>query len=72
MFHQNFGGGFGNDDMGPGRYGFLDFLFWKLFLFFILVKYFSKFWNSKIFILTWIHETLMRFMKSHLGKPCPG
>jgi hypothetical protein len=19
MFHQNFGGGFGNDDMGPGR-----------------------------------------------------
>ena len=27
MFHQNFGGGFGNDDMGPGRNGFLDFLF---------------------------------------------
>ena len=22
MFHQNFGGGFGNDDMGPGRIGF--------------------------------------------------
>ena len=35
MFHQNFGGGFGNDDMGPGRNGFLDFLFWKLFLLFI-------------------------------------
>ena len=30
MFHQNFGGGFGNDDMGPGRNGFLDFFFLKI------------------------------------------
>ena len=33
MFHQNFGGGFGNDDMGPGRNGFLDFVFLEFFLF---------------------------------------
>ena len=34
MFHQNFGGGFGNDDMmGPGRKDFLDFRFVKIFIF---------------------------------------
>ena len=41
MFHQNFGGGFGNDDMGPGRIGFLDFKFSKLFSF----LNFKHFWN---------------------------
>ena len=35
MFHQNFGGGFGNDDMGPGRNGFLDFVFWNFKIFFL-------------------------------------
>ena len=43
MFHQNFGGGFGNDDMGPGRIGFLDFIFSILFSF-LNFKHFN-FWN---------------------------
>ena len=55
MFHQNFGGGFGNDDMGPGRNGFLDFYFFlsthKIFAFleFSIVRNFDFEMNPRDF-----------------------